>query len=1380
MQQTIEGDAAPRYNGGRRFLQSEREQNDKLVIHVASIPPMMPEEVVKQAALQFGPVKDFFKVTKHYERAYEYTPCFGFLTFEDEASAARALQAGHMSIGDTRLNINPRRQRNDCRVQSHTRPGTEVRGNNPPQGPPILPDRPTIRGQGPMHVKRQSIGSQLDQKRPPSGSQKPRNGSSTCTVYGLPDSFAVQDLTAKGNLQGRVINTHIFEYKDREGRRFGTLNFDSSVGAEEFYKKENGQDWGGSLVKITFEPFNIARRNNTPLGRQGQVNNHQPYQRHDQKPSDGQKRFQGGNRGQRYQPNQGRFNQRGGFPHHGNFHSQSPYQMQPHLQPHYPPPESQFYEPQMMGFPQYHPQYPPMANPPHMPSQGQYGSIGVISPPSMGYINQPASVPTMQGPFHSPPLLQGPVSTHPHSVGSQISYSNTTDYPHRFDGCKNTTIDESLMSKRSSISNGTPGVRNVHGEAPLKVPTVGSESEAPTKQSSEGRYPLVIKPENYFQAGYAYGSQLPENVHPLNAHHTRQQTRVVDKSPTEASAPVSVPETKDPEDPSNIFIKNIDDDLISKPEHLEAYCRKFGDVVSISLPTYPNGLIKGFGFVKFTCAEQALKAKEELNLKMVGRRRMFVSFAETSDHRHNRLAKFYDQGVRDGVLRSPPDPLIPKIAETKEGDEEGEQEESTVAAKNGDATSDTPEEKVVAKPINTKVGNEVRKENDAATSSSDRSTEAVTASGENRNPTGVIKAENAGPAIAAKRRKLSAEELIVLDPAIKSIGKKPIGRRLSAEELRKNDPAIQFIGRPQSTESPGAVILSSRGPSPPGIHTPNNYSTELKAERLQQLLYGLQISDLGSLNSSSSGGEVPKRADVSQKSGHPCEENRLKEAIFKALRTAQEREEARDSDGKLDDPVFNEDGKNDDGVVFHDSTRPETRNSGSSAGSRVSREEFSEALREKFGGSIPPTIRATDVLDAVDQYVLSRSTSQRSSPTDNVGNPKLVGGEGVGQPTEHQAANEASNIVAPAPSRKVSVQRITPNDAADEVLAKTGETKVNRDQEDEAGGSQETGKEHKAASKPKASSKKIDQAVDEDFNPSGVPQNTLVSEMRDLKSRNFERGPTGMKRNPGPSKQAFYSGPAFQRPSRNNHASHGTIDPNYRYAPPKADTFSQPPVAGYPRAPEQPGSLHHSHGSLEDRAHLNANANLGNVYTSAPPHPPTIICEGPCCQPAYSPRYPPHEVQGGMFPSQVPGPMPGPIGQVPYFDPGMFHSRPYYGMDNGAFPMLSGPGTFPYPQWGSTPNGHPNMPYPHGGFPMIPAGPRYSPPHATHTSPRMAGLEQGNQNRGYQEYGQYPPQMPQNYGGPMFYEPGMPAGPPQFHTPGYYRPPQNGTNVHTF
>ncbi|KAF3926737.1 hypothetical protein ABW21_db0206076 [Orbilia brochopaga] len=1407
MQQQVENPAAQRPNGGRRFPPHDREQNDKLVVHVGGIPPMMPEEVIKQAASQFGPVKNFFKVNRSLEKAYEYTPCYGFITFETEASASHALQVGFMSVGDMRLHLNPRRPRNEFRGHGHRQSG-DFRGGNIPQGPSAaLPERPAIRNQGGSgHAPKQSIGSQFDSKAPVSIPQKPRGGSSTCTVYGLPETFAVQDLTEKGNMHGRVLNTHIFEYRDREGRRFGTINFDSSMSADEFHKTENENMWDGCAVKITFEPFNIARRNGAAPVRPSQ-GPQETFQRNDNRPFDGQRRFHSGTRG-RYQPNtQARFNQRGGFPQQGNFHPPPHYPMQ---QPHYPP-EAQFYDQQMMGYPQYQPQYAPGMNQPPMMAQGQYGNVGVVSPPPMGYVGQPVAVPGMPGTYHSPPhVLQGQMPMHPQSIGS---YSNSTGYPQRFDGCRGAVADVSPRSKQSSASNDTNSMPKVAGDPSMTAPTMHPGFNMPIQQQAGGHYPLVIQPDHYLQAGYSYGAQLPENVHPLSVHQVHAQVPMVQQVPLEP-APVTVPETKDPEDPSNLFIKNIDDDIISKPEHLEAYCRKFGEIVSISLPTYPNGLIKGFGFVKFTTAEQALKAKEELNLKMVGKRRMFVSFAETSEGRHNRLAKFYDQGVRDGVLRSPPDPLIPKMGGSRKGDksQRSSPDAAIVKTNDRDGASDVPVEKT--ETANAKSTEEVTTKDQPSEVISEKVAEvapvgddkvAVTESAsvvskEQTKDTEDQKVENDDSKKTTRVRKPSADELIVLDPAIQSIGKKPGGRRSSAEELKLRDPAIQSIhrSRARSTVSQGAAVLSTGEPSP---DTPGQQTAEFKPERLHQLLHGLQTSDWGSLSNSSTGGEVAKKqeeTDGAQENSNQevAKDKELKTAIFKALKVEDEpTQEGEVQEGAVQETTDATKAENkDEAAASHPPDRPDTHNSGGSSGSRVSQEEFSEALREKFGEKIPSTIRATDVLDAVDKYVLSRSTSQRSSPTDKVEESQPVEEEPKAiESTKRDTEKETSNIVAPAPSRKVSVQMITPSDPPDEEPAKVEEVAVEPETEESKPETQEVVETQEVAV-TEAQGTEEKQNVD-DTNivtppnavaetktevaaPVDVTQKISTLEAQGARSQNFEKTQTAnIKRNSGPNKQLFQgNNQSFQKNPRSNQAP---MDMNYRSGPPNPDMFSAHQGPRYPRGPEQQSNFPQGYGQQDERAFHQAGMNP--AYARPPPqHPPTMICEGPCCQPTFNPHFPP-EMQQGMFPGQMQQP---PMGQMPFFDPGMFRPGPYYDMNNGPpppHPMFNGPAMFPQP-WNNNPHAPPpNMAYQHGGFHNHPQA-RFSPPRAQHTSPQMAGAENGNHNRGYPEYNQYPQHMPQQYGNsPMFFEPGMQGPPPPMpQGQGHYRPSHGGPSVPTF
>ncbi|KAF3164021.1 hypothetical protein TWF751_009847 [Orbilia oligospora] len=1398
MQQQPNEALPPKPMGGRRFPDRE-PQNERLMIHIAGIPPMMPEDVVKQAATQFGPVKEFFKVNRHHEKAYEYAPCFGFLTFEHEDSVARALDAGWMFVGDTRLSLNARRPR-EHRNQGPPRTSGDFRAGIS-NGPGALPDRPpSVRGQAqePMHNRKQSNGSQFENKGPfPGPNRGTRASSSTCTIYGLPETFQVQDLMERGNSFGRVINAHIFEYKDRDGRRFGTINFDSSSVAEEFHNKENGQAWNGCAVKITFEPFNVARRNNAPPFRPTDPGP-QNFHRHEQRPFEGPKRFPNGNRGGRYPPNNGmgRFNQRGQFQHHGNGYQP---QFQGQIHQNYPP-EQQFYDPQMMAYPQpFQPQYPQAVNH-HMVGQAHYGS-GVVSPP-LPY-GQQMSAHGIQGQYHSPPLVNQ-AGMHP-MHGGHVSYPGGHEYPHRFDAQRNIIVGDSPNSKHSSASNDTTSVFKISGETSMTIPTSHSDIH--------GR-PLIISSGHYRQAGYQYGGHISENVHPLNIHHAHQaqQFQAVGIAPAEPpTLPVTVPETKNPEDPSNIFIKNIDDDVISKPEHLEEYCKKFGEVVSISLPAYSNGLIKGFGFVKFTTPEAALKAKEELNLQIVGRKRLFVSFAETSDHRHSRLAKFYDQGSTEQSEKSPPDPLIQKMSDRAKTPEKAVQREEGINDKpsmpqtDGDATIDTPVEKsadgnvkqpeaakdasALERVENHSVETVIPVEKTARVQPLKQSSLEVTAITSQKEKDEVEDAKKADPEEVSSATIDPNELREILEAEMNGSRGKSIGRRLTPEEAMKLDPAIVSVERPEN------AVTSNGSPTAP---TATTLLKETKDDRLKLVLKGLQTSDS---NGTDSNNTVQRGPPDRHQSPIPAR-RRLSDSERKVI-----------GDGILEALKANEKKPDDEKEGL---ARSDTRNSTSSSGSRVSQEEFSEALKEKFGPKIPSTIRATEVMEAVDKYVESRNSTREPSPTTK--NEETATKQG-----DQNTEAEASNIVAPAPSRKVSIIDITPSDMNENkpALVEDQKTQAEENKEmttiseepQEAISKDEAKEEAKEAPHP-AQAQPPHLAGTSVETPNAVPKvaptdisapthaevptismcppleaiqnappiNTVQSiPVLDTDDQSAYYGENASSRRSGPSQQSknLYSGPP--KHPRNYAGNQGLADPAQRQGHSSGGMIS-PPYSKYPRGTEHGQGFH---------GHYNEQYNpqaIPNFSSHSPPglHPPTMICEGPCpqpqCQPGFAP-FAPIPDMSHLFQGHINTRMQQ-MGQMPFYDPAMYNGQYGYPGDNNGFPPQffgGGPtGMYPHPpQWANTGNNGPSMgPHPQGGF-MYPPPHRYSPPQGHHhqpaSPPRLNHMDQSHPNRGFQEYTQHP-QMQQQFGGPMFQDQGMQGGPlpPQFHAQGQFRPPHGG------
>ena len=141
-----------------------------------------------------------------------------------------------------------------------------------------------------------------------------------------------------------------------------------------------------------------------------------------------------------------------------------------------------------------------------------------------------------------------------------------------------------------------------------------------------------------------------------------------------------IPETSKPVDPCNLFVKNLDDGVVGTSEDLKRIFEPFGPVASAHLATFNESKIsKGFGFVAFTKPQDAAKAKEKINNSLVGKKRVFVSYAERKEDRAKRLKSLFsgsntnpdDEEVsngtkdKDGIINvtDPKDPSQPKDEE---------------------------------------------------------------------------------------------------------------------------------------------------------------------------------------------------------------------------------------------------------------------------------------------------------------------------------------------------------------------------------------------------------------------------------------------------------------------------------------------------------------------------------------------------------------------------------------------------------------------------------------------------------------------------------------------------------------------------------------------
>ncbi|KAK3018388.1 hypothetical protein RJ639_003978, partial [Escallonia herrerae] len=86
---------------------------------------------------------------------------------------------------------------------------------------------------------------------------------------------------------------------------------------------------------------------------------------------------------------------------------------------------------------------------------------------------------------------------------------------------------------------------------------------------------------------------------------------------------------------ANLYMKNLDDSI--NDEKLKDLFSEFGTVTSCKVMLDPQGVSKGSGFVAFSTPEEATRALNEMNGKMIGRKPLYVAVAQRKEERRVRL-----------------------------------------------------------------------------------------------------------------------------------------------------------------------------------------------------------------------------------------------------------------------------------------------------------------------------------------------------------------------------------------------------------------------------------------------------------------------------------------------------------------------------------------------------------------------------------------------------------------------------------------------------------------------------------------------------------------------------------------------------------------------
>jgi len=275
-----------------------------------------------------------------------------------------------------------------------------------------------------------------------------------------------------------------------------------------------------------------------------------------------------------------------------------------------------------------------------------------------------------------------------------------------FQSGRNFARRPSYRSTSSNFAPSPPGtgsgdqhIRSISNSSSSTLVSVLPEQKAHGPVIANGSYPYggYGTPQNSRclkdETSPSDEQSTPSPVAVRSAQESATPTRSASKASFQAIVPEAVPETPKPADPANLFVKNFDDDIISDPDDLKKLFEPYGPVASAHLAMIPgtNRSI-GYGFVAFAKADDAANAKLKLNGSIVGKKRLFVSYAERKEERTQRLKLHFKKG-KDGLPSDgkEPDPSNPEGVYTRSDNrEEGSTEGTEKGEKVGSIEKEPP------------------------------------------------------------------------------------------------------------------------------------------------------------------------------------------------------------------------------------------------------------------------------------------------------------------------------------------------------------------------------------------------------------------------------------------------------------------------------------------------------------------------------------------------------------------------------------------------------------------------------------------------------------------------------------------------------------------
>ncbi|MCD7455490.1 hypothetical protein HAX54_028332 [Datura stramonium] len=103
---------------------------------------------------------------------------------------------------------------------------------------------------------------------------------------------------------------------------------------------------------------------------------------------------------------------------------------------------------------------------------------------------------------------------------------------------------------------------------------------------------------------------------------------------------------------ANLYLKNLDDSV--NDENLKELFAEYGTITSCKVMRDAKGVSKGSGFVAFSTPEEATRALNEMNGKLIGKKPLFVAVAQHKDERKVWLQAHFARMRPAGGMSPPP------------------------------------------------------------------------------------------------------------------------------------------------------------------------------------------------------------------------------------------------------------------------------------------------------------------------------------------------------------------------------------------------------------------------------------------------------------------------------------------------------------------------------------------------------------------------------------------------------------------------------------------------------------------------------------------------------------------------------------------------------